>query len=242
MNRYDQDAARPLDCQEWQRQAEELDASEARREGRAEQRSEYRLAGEDPDQPAFRQPRSLAACVVDGEMYDDGEGNPPQPEQPARSIHALPPAPPQPAPPAEPLPDFTPHSSGPNMPPPAARPRAVAVRAHSRAKAKLAACLSPDDKQIPPPRDLPPPPSPEEDAATERALDKAFPSRVENRAAFARQYFPPPPPARPARTPAEELAAAVEDLVRQHTAGSVIDAAWEAAHRIFKPNLENPRR
>jgi hypothetical protein len=34
-----------------------------------------------------------------------------------------------------------------------------------------------------------------------------------------------------------ELDRAVEALVRQHTSGAVIDAAWAAAHRIFRPAI-----
>jgi hypothetical protein len=34
-----------------------------------------------------------------------------------------------------------------------------------------------------------------------------------------------------------ELDSAVEALVRQHTSGAVIDAAWAAAHRLFQPRL-----
>ena len=39
---------------------------------------------------------------------------------------------------------------------------------------------------------------------------------------------PPPPP-----DTRSDLDRAVEQLVRQYTSGAVIDAAWEAAHRIF---------
>lgn len=39
----------------------------------------------------------------------------------------------------------------------------------------------------------------------------------------------------PAPAPHAELDTAVEDLVRRYTCGSVIDAAWAAAHRIFHP-------
>jgi hypothetical protein len=59
------------------------------------------------------------------------------------------------------------------------------------------------------------------------------------------QPAPPPPPARPA--PAEPparpdtrttLDCAVETLVAEYTCGAVIDAAWAAAHRLFRPNRE----
>jgi hypothetical protein len=45
-----------------------------------------------------------------------------------------------------------------------------------------------------------------------------------------------PPPEPPPRPILDELNRAVEDLVRQHTCGAVIDAAWAAAHRLFRPN------
>jgi 3-oxoacyl-ACP reductase-like protein len=56
---------------------------------------------------------------------------------------------------------------------------------------------------------------------------------------------PEPAPARPpapaAARPAPQLTGlemAVEQLVAEYTCGAVIDAAWEAAHRLFKPNRE----
>lgn len=56
---------------------------------------------------------------------------------------------------------------------------------------------------------------------------------------------PPPkpapvtPPARPdART---TLDCAVEQLVAEYTCGAVIDAAWAAAHRLFRPNSGKER-
>lgn len=58
----------------------------------------------------------------------------------------------------------------------------------------------------------------------------------------------PPPPPRPAPTPAKDgltpLDRAIEALVREHTSGSVIDAAWAAARRIFQPvsRLKRERR
>jgi len=38
-----------------------------------------------------------------------------------------------------------------------------------------------------------------------------------------------------AQPQASELDSQVEDLVRRYTSGAVIEAAWEAAHRIFQP-------
>jgi len=58
-------------------------------------------------------------------------------------------------------------------------------------------------------------------------------SAVPHRATARRK---PAPKAEQPQPQASELDAAVEDLVRRYSSGAVIEAAWEAAHRIFHPN------
>jgi hypothetical protein len=77
--------------------------------------------------------------------------------------------------------------------------------------------------------------------------DSPVPGRPGYQRTPAPEPTPPPtpkpapvtPPARPApKDTRTTLDCAVEMLVAEYSSGAVIDAAWAAAHRLFKPNRE----
>ena len=85
-----------------------------------------------------------------------------------------------------------------------------------------------------------------DDAIAAEAQRSAWRAAANSLDPDAAAHEPRPKPARvrkpahqPAPEPAEpglsELDRAVEKLVRKYTCGSVIDAAWDASHRIFNP-------
>jgi hypothetical protein len=64
------------------------------------------------------------------------------------------------------------------------------------------------------------------------------PAKAPRKPRQAPQAKPPQPTAAPPAAPGPTLSSldqAVEDLVRRHGNCAVIDAAWAAAHRLFRP-------